>query len=125
DYVKRCIESVLHQTYKEIELIIVDDGSTDNSYQEVLKLVNKNKDRDIKVFQFKENNGPGYVKNYAIKQATGKYIYFIDSDDYIPTDTIQLLVDNIGNQKIIRGRMHTTHMSSSFAVVFHHSFNLK
>lgn len=79
-YLKQSISSVLNQTYKNFELIIVDDGSRDNSR----KIINsfKKKDCRIKTFFFKSNIGlEAYARNYAIKQSRGSYISFLDADD--------------------------------------------
>lgn len=77
-YLDRCIESILNQTLKEIEIILVDDGSTDSC----LKICNKylKKDNRIQVYSNK-NIGQGLERNFGIKKALGKYIAFLDSDD--------------------------------------------
>lgn len=88
-YVKNAILSVLNQTYKNIELIAVDDGSTDNSL-EILNNI-KNDDSRLKVYT-KENGGISSARNYGIDRATGEYIGFIDNDDeYVP----ELIAENI------------------------------
>lgn len=85
-YLKRCIESLINQTYDNIEILLIDDGSTDNSlnicsnYSKV--------DNRIKVFH-KENGGLSDARNYGIDRAKGDYVIFIDSDDYIDTDTCE------------------------------------
>jgi len=78
-YLAQSIESVLNQTYSDFELIIVDDGSTDDS----LKIINSYaaKDKRIKVIT-QENQGQSVARNRALKEAKGKYITFIDSDDF-------------------------------------------
>ena len=88
NYVGRCIESVLSQTYQDWELILVDDGSIDKSLK-ILKDYEK-KDCRIKVIH-QENKGPGIARNTGIKQALGEYIVFIDSDDVITKDYFELL----------------------------------
>ena len=91
-YLKRCIKSILGQTYKKIQIILVDDGSTDNcpaicdEYAE--------KDNRIKVIH-KKNGGLSDARNAGIKHANGKYITFIDSDDYIDQNYIQVLYESI------------------------------
>jgi len=80
-YLARCLDSLLNQTLKEIEIIVVNDGSTDNS-GEILKLYEKKYPNRIKVLN-KENGGLSDARNYGIPYATGEYIAFIDSDDYI------------------------------------------
>ena len=86
-YLDRCINSVVNQTYKNLEIILVDDESPDNCPKmcdEWAKM-----DSRIKVIH-KKNQGLGYARNTGIDNATGEYIYFVDSDDYIALDTIEL-----------------------------------
>ena len=94
-YIENAIESVLNQTYNNIELIAVDDGSRDNSLN-ILKKFSKKDDR-IKVFS-KENGGISSTRNYGLKQAKGEYIAFIDNDDEydknLIRDNLKLIVDN-------------------------------
>lgn len=87
-YISRCIESVLNQTYNNFELILVDDGSVDDSLS-ILKEYAR-KDKRIKVFTQK-NSGPGVARNLGIAKATGDYIVFVDSDDYIDEEYFDLL----------------------------------
>lgn len=90
DYVDRCVNSIINQTYKNIEIILVDDGSTDGSG----KLCDKIKERDkrIKVLH-KENGGLGSARNHGYNNSIGDYILFLDSDDYIELDTIQKMIE--------------------------------
>ena len=78
------INSVLNQSYKNIELIVVDDGSTDNS----LDILNDIQDERMKVFKQK-NKGPGCARNFGINKSTGDYILFCDSDDLLSIDIIE------------------------------------
>lgn len=89
-----CIESILGQTYKNFELLLVDDGSTDNSL-EICKSYAE-KDGRIKVFH-KENGGQGSARNLGLDNATGDYVGFIDSDDLITQDMYEFLVELIEN----------------------------
>lgn len=95
-YLEKCIDSVLKQTYKNIEIILVNDGSTDNCKKmcdDFSKL-----DSRIKVFH-KENGGLSDARNYGINNATGDYITFIDSDDYVKKDFIEKLYNAITTNK--------------------------
>ena len=84
--IKRAIESILSQTANiKYEIIIVDDGSIDNT-EEVLR--NYAKDERIKYYK-KENSGVADTRNYGVKMATGEYIIFVDSDDYISHDLLK------------------------------------
>lgn len=76
--VARCIESVLNQTYKNIEVLVIDDGSIDRSYE----IVSKFSDQRIHLIK-KENGGLSSVRQYGLNIAAGKYISFIDADDYL------------------------------------------
>ena len=87
-YVEACISSVLNQTLKEIEIICIDDGSTDNSCS-IIEKYQANDDR-VKLFH-KENGGLSSARNYGMKVATGKYIFLLDSDDYIAPNALEVL----------------------------------
>ena len=85
-YLDRCIESVVNQTYKNLEIILVDDGSPDGCPKKCEDWAKR--DKRIKVIH-KENAGLGYARNTGIESASGEYICFFDSDDYIAIDTIE------------------------------------
>lgn len=85
-YLNRSIESVVNQSYTNLEIILVDDGSTDSSPEICEKW--KDKDPRIKVIH-KKNAGLGYARNTGIENATGEYICFFDSDDFIDSNTIK------------------------------------
>ena len=91
-YLKKCIESIINQTYHNIEVILVDDGSNDTS-PNICDYFSRIDDR-IKVIH-KSNGGLSDARNCGIKSATGEYIMFVDSDDYIDCKTIEILVENI------------------------------
>lgn len=91
-YVDRCVKSILQQTYNRIEIILVDDGSTDNAGKICDEL--KETSGNIIVIH-KKNEGLGYARNSGISVANGKYITFIDSDDYISKDHISNLYNCI------------------------------
>lgn len=80
-YLDRCIDSAINQKYKEVEIICVDDKSTDNSVS-ILKKYAKLDDR-IKLILLEENAGVSNARNKALKACTGDYVCFLDSDDYI------------------------------------------
>lgn len=89
-YLERCINSVVHQTYQNLEIILVDDGSPDNCPQICEEW--RKRDSRIKVVH-KQNAGLGMARNSGIDVATGKYICFFDSDDYVREDTIEKCVN--------------------------------
>lgn len=87
-YLRDCIESVLVQSLKGIEVICIDDGSTDNSYA-VLKEYERQHNH-IKIFQ-QENKRQGAARNKGIELAKGEYIFFLDSDDYLDQNALEIL----------------------------------
>lgn len=91
-YLDECMQSIINQTYNNLEIIAINDGSTDNS----LKIIESYKENDsrIKLVSW-ENRGGGACRNEGIKLAKGKYVFFMDSDDYINLNTLDILVKNI------------------------------
>ena len=87
-YLKRCIESILKQTYTNIELILINDGSEDKSL-EICEEYKKNDNRIIIVN--KENEGVSVARNIGIEKATGELISFVDADDYLEITFLQEL----------------------------------
>lgn len=94
-YVSRCIESLIEQTFNNIEIIAINDGSTDKSL-EILKKYS-NKDKRIVLIN-KKNEGLSQARNVGIDNSSGKYITFIDSDDWINKDYIEILYNKIIEQ---------------------------
>ena len=101
-YLAKCVESVINQTYKKIQIILIDDGSTDNSGKicDDFKL----KDNRIEVIH-KKNGGLSDARNAGLKIVKGDYIGFIDSDDYIEKDMYEtllcLLIENNADISIV------------------------
>lgn len=91
-YLKRCLDSILAQTYKNIEIILIDDGSPDNSGAICDEYALK--DNRIRVFHI-DNNGVSSARNFGLKKAKGEYIGFVDSDDYIAPEMYEVLVNNL------------------------------
>lgn len=92
DYLEECLKSVLNQTYKNIEIILIDNSSTDNSgniCDQYAKLYN-----EIKVFHI-DSKGVSNARNYGIKNATGEFLIFIDSDDFIEKNSIEKMIKDI------------------------------
>lgn len=90
DYLERCVNSIRRQSYENLELILVDDGSTDGSGEFCDKL--EKLDNRIRVYH-KENGGASSARNIGIRNAVGDYIGFVDSDDYIDTDMYQMMME--------------------------------
>ncbi len=94
-YIEQCLTSIIYQTYKNLEIIIVDDGSPDNSSL-IYKKYASNDDR-IKIIKQK-NQGLSCARNAGLKHATGDYVHFIDADDYIDLDYYEKIIE--GNKNI-------------------------
>lgn len=94
EYIEECIQSAIHQTYPHIEIILVDDCSSDSSYKLAEKQLQQS-NRLWKSVRHENNRGLSAARNSGVDAATGEYIYFLDSDDYIATDCIQRLVEAI------------------------------
>ena len=82
-YLPRCVESLRKQTYRNLEILLIDDGSTDDTPALCDRLAEE--DARIRVFH-KENGGPSSARNYGLEQAKGEYVGFVDSDDYVDAD---------------------------------------
>lgn len=103
-HLKKCFDSIINQNNSEIEVVVVNDGSTDNSETIINKYTNKYKD----VFKYykKDNTGVADTRNFGIEKATGEYIMFLDSDDYIDKklyDNIKKYIDE--NVELIKYKM--------------------
>lgn len=94
-YLNKCIDSLINQTEKNIEIILVNDGSTDNSE----KIIKEYKDKRIKYYKNK-NQGIGKTRNFGIEQATGSYIMFVDSDDYIEKNACEKMYNKAVNENL-------------------------
>lgn len=95
-YLERCLESISEQSIKDIEIILVNDGSTDNSLEICRKW--EALDSRIKVID-KENEGAGASRNRGISESKGRYISFVDADDYIDPDTYKICVKVLEENK--------------------------
>lgn len=91
-YLKKCLDSIVNQTLEEIEIIIVNDGSSDNGLYIIKEF--ESQDRRIIVFNT-ENQGVSRARNLGLLNATGEYIIFIDSDDYLHPDMLRHMYDEI------------------------------
>ena len=93
-YLDQCVNSIINQTYTDLQIILINDGSTDNSLNICNEL--KEKDNRIEVFN-KKNTGPSDTRNVGIELARGEYIIFVDSDDWIESDMCERLIENACN----------------------------
>lgn len=111
EYLSECIESVINQTYSNIELLLINDASTDNSIDICKKYAKKYK--NIKLIDNKINGGLAHVRNMGLKESTGEYIMFLDSDDMLYKNAVQKLY------------MEITKNNASLAIGKLNSFNSK
>ena len=95
-YFDELIDCFVNQTYSNIEVFLINDGSTDDTYEKIKNAAKKDS-RIIPLTQ--ENKGPGAARNQGIDNATGKYLYFADSDDLLDKDAIEILVKSMRKYK--------------------------
>ncbi len=88
-YLEECVNSVREQTFSNIEIILIDDSSTDSSPEILVRLAEQ--DNRIRVFR-KENGGAGYARNLGLKKARGNYIAFVDADDFVDKEMFEVLI---------------------------------
>lgn len=103
-FIKRCIKSVLESTMQDFELLIIDDGSTDKTV-EVIKCFADTRIR----FYKQKRNGPGAARNKGINLSRGEFILFLDSDDTINKDTLQMLLDGIRENDVAIGNYNVVY----------------
>lgn len=104
-YILRCLESVKNQTYKNLEIILVNDCTPDNSVEIIENFIQENPELNIYLLHNETNQGLSVVRNKGIENSKGKYIYMLDSDDYISGDCIEKLLEiaEIENPDIVVG----------------------
>lgn len=92
EHIEGCLESICNQTYQNLEIIVVNDGSKDKSYEKCLKKAQQ--DKRIKIFNT-ENKGVSHARNYGLSKASGEYIKFIDADDTMTFNSIEFMLNNM------------------------------
>ena len=93
DLIGRCLNSILAQTWQNIEVILVNDASSDGSGRICEEYALR--DRRVQVVHFQKNRGPGAARNEGIRRASGDFVSFIDSDDYVEPDLLERLYNNL------------------------------
>lgn len=101
-YLKRCLDSVKKQSYKNIQIIVVNDGSTDESQSILQNYKKANMELDLTLLQ-KDNEGLSSARNYGMDFVKGEYVFFLDSDDYLLQDAIENLMEKSQYNDIIIG----------------------
>lgn len=96
-YIRKCLESAINQTYKNLKIIVVNDGTKDNSMKIVEEYLG---DKRIKIIN-KKNEGVALARNSGLKEATGDYISFVDSDDWLERNLYEKLVNKLENEDIL------------------------
>ena len=92
-YIEKCLLSILNQSYKELEIVVVDDCGTDNSMQIVNEIKRSHPNGDmIRIIKHPNNKGIGEARNTVIDECSGDFLYFVDSDDYIEPKAIEILL---------------------------------
>lgn len=97
NYLERCIDSIISQTYRNLEILLVDDGSSDDSLEICRRY--ERKDTRIKAFH-KENGGQGSARNFALDHCSGQYVGFVDNDDWILPTMYERLLELICKYKV-------------------------
>ncbi len=98
-YLKECLLSIQNQTYKHLQIILVDDGATDKSAEIAQKFVKE--DSRFQLFK-QENKGQSAARNVGMKHATGTYLSFVDADDFLAADFYQTLLTHIENADVVQ-----------------------
>lgn len=106
EFLPECLDSVIQQTYTDLEVILINDHS-DRPCRDLMMEYAK-RDSRIHIIHFPERKGVGAARNAGLDTSTGDYVYFLDSDDYIPVSTIELLVNHIGEKSMISGSVRKT-----------------
>lgn len=101
-YVERCLKSVVSQSFKDLEVIVVDDCGEDNSMALVQTFIDKyHGPISFRILRHSHNRGLSAARNTGIENATGEYVMFLDSDDYWAEDSLQLVIDKLSDEDIL------------------------
>ena len=115
-YLNECLNSVIKQSYKNLEILLIDDHGKDNSINIAKNF--ETQDNRIKILSYGENKGVSFARNYGLKNASGDYILFIDSDDFIEGQYIKELISNIKNNDIIQDNNWIEYYSNNKIIEF-------
>ena len=102
-YIDKCLKSIFSNTYKNFEVIIVNDGSTDKTEDIINKYIKK---YDNIIYIKQKNMGLSLARNNGVKKATGDYLLFIDSDDYVEKNLLENINKDIGDLDVLRYQLN-------------------
>ena len=122
-YVKKCILSLLRQTLDDIEIIIINDGSTDESC-EIIKNIIKESDREI-IFLSQDNRGVGSARNLGLKHSRGEYVSFVDGDDYIDSNFAKIMYQEAKSEHAMVAVCDMIDVYENGTTVYHDVTNFK
>src|SRR5690606_23588252 len=113
-YIARCLDSILNQSFQNFEIVIVNDGSLDSSIDIALQYAEK--DNRIKIIYNDENMGLAWARKVGYSNAVGQYIVFCDSDDYLPSNALEILYDSIksSDADIVVGNYQSVNSNNEF-----------
>ena len=112
EFLDDCLRSVLLQTYNNLEIIIVNDGSNQDCKEKIKDIISN--DTRVIYIELSKQIGVGAARNLGLSKATGEYVYFLDSDDYLSITTLDILIDNIGSHHIIAGKIEEITVPADF-----------
>jgi CDP-glycerol glycerophosphotransferase len=102
-FITQCLQSVQDQSYTDLEVIVIDDGSTDSTRQKILSFTQT--DERFRLLINEQPKGVAYSRNLGFSHATGTFIYFLDSDDFLHSEALHDLIIHSHDQAVITGRM--------------------
>lgn len=120
NYINECLDSLINQTYQNIEILVVDDGSTDESGKICDEYEKKYK--KVKVIH-KKNEGLGFARNTGLENVHGKYVTFVDSDDYVDKGFIEKLYINMNNEELDMCKSGFRRVDDSYNTLYERKFN--
>ena len=123
EFVEDSVKSVLEQTHKDLEILLINDHSNEECSQLLEKVAKE--DSRIELHHFSERRGVGTARNFGIEKATGDFIFFLDSDDYLAYKTLELLIQHINHSDMIRGKIKKTDFTNGIALILDGMFKVK
>lgn len=124
DYFTECYNSILNQTYQNFEIVIVDDCSTDDSYQKIVELTKDS--TKVKIFRNEENKGVGYTKRRCAEMASGEICGFVDPDDAVTESALQISIENHTKDNVVTySKFHLCDSKLKPVRIFQHSRAVK